>query len=115
MDLILEIRYVEILKWTNFGWVKVITIHFHAAGSKIPQRFETYEFEAMHPNIPAASLQLSMQELLGMVFQYQSSKGFHSIYITYNSSTSLTLLARMTQKQPTITNTNNTNTHSLSG
>ena len=44
-------------------------------------RFETYDFEAMYPNLPDAALQEIMCKLLEYTFEYQSQHGLFSIEI----------------------------------
>ena len=45
--------------------------------------FETYDFEAMYPNIPDAALQDIMRKLLNYAFKYQSQRGLFSIEIRW--------------------------------
>ena len=40
--------------------------------------FETYDFEAMHPNLPDAELQEIMLKLLESTFKHQSQHGLRS-------------------------------------
>ena len=48
-----------------------------------PHRFETYDFEAMYPNLPDAALQEVMRKLLEYTFKYQSQHGLFSIEIRW--------------------------------
>ena len=48
-----------------------------------PHRFETYDFEAMYPNLPDAALQVVMRKLLEYTFKYQSQDGLVSIEIRW--------------------------------
>ena len=51
--------------------------------SLCPHRFETYDFEAMYPNLPDAALQEVMRKLLKYTFKYQSQHGLFSIEIRW--------------------------------
>ena len=48
-----------------------------------PHRFETYDFEAMYPNLPDAALQEVMRKLLEYTFKHQSQHGLFSIEIRW--------------------------------
>ncbi|CAN0173407.1 unnamed protein product, partial [Ascophyllum nodosum] len=53
-------------------------------GTKYHHRFETYDFEAMYPNLPDANLQETMFKLLESTFKYQSQHGLRSIELRWS-------------------------------
>ena len=52
-------------------------------GSLCPHRFETYDFVAMYPNLPDATLQDVMRDLLEYTFEYQNQHELLSIEILW--------------------------------
>ena len=52
-------------------------------GTKYYHRFETYDFEALHPNLPDAELQEIMLKLLESTFKYQRQHSLHSIELRW--------------------------------
>ena len=53
-------------------------------GTKYYHRFETYDFEAMYPNLPDANLQETMFKLLESTFKDQSQHGLRSIELRWS-------------------------------
>ena len=53
-------------------------------GPNYYHRFETYDFEAMYPNLPDAELKEIMFKLLESTFKYQSQHGLPSIELRWS-------------------------------
>ena len=71
--------------WITSSSAEIIDI-LHAAdidakfhpGPLCLHRFETYDFEAMYPNLPATALQDVTRKLLENTFEYQNQHGLFS-------------------------------------
>ena len=89
-------KYVEIGIFSDECWMtssvsEIIDIvrTFDAVASSFPgpkyyHRFETYDFEAMYPNLPDAELQEIMLKLLESTFKYQSQHSLRSIELRWS-------------------------------